>query len=255
MGNEEWTAFVASLDRGELTDKGAGVLVGIIRQIRRQAPGHRVEVLLPDFQGRDHRVRRVVVERPDVFNCNVEVVPRLYAVARRGSTWERSRGVLKSAKAIGGDEAVTNSGLMVGLGQSFAEVMDALGKLRENQVQAIAIDQRRDGRRDARARPAALGGLPKIVSTPTLMPSAGWHAHVARAHGRTLPRGGTELDAAGLGRRLHRDPRRQFGGWARAVDRNVLPRAGTRRFRPRAGAILTSVAPARRAFFNSGRQR
>src|SRR5579884_2081864 len=84
---------------------------------------------------------KVIYERPDVFNHNVEVVPRLYRVARRGSTWERSTRVLRTAKELGGDEVVTKSGLMVGLGESFEEMVDALGALRENHVQVLTVGQ------------------------------------------------------------------------------------------------------------------
>ena len=69
----------------------------------------------------------MIAERPDVFNHNVEVVPRLYPVARRGSKLERSSRVLRNAKEMGGDEVVTKSGLMVGLGESFEEMVDTLG--------------------------------------------------------------------------------------------------------------------------------
>jgi lipoic acid synthetase len=76
-----------------------------------------------------------------VFNHNVEVVPRLYTIARRGSTWRRSLRVLETAKDLGGDEVVTKSGLMVGLGESFEEMVDALGQLRDHDVQVITIGQ------------------------------------------------------------------------------------------------------------------
>ncbi|PZS21011.1 MAG: lipoyl synthase, partial [Acidimicrobiales bacterium] len=80
-------------------------------------------------------------ERPDVFNHNVEVVPRLYPVARRGSTWERSTRVLRNAKEYAGDEVTTKSGLMVGLGETFEEMVDALGVLRESHVQVLTVGQ------------------------------------------------------------------------------------------------------------------
>jgi lipoic acid synthetase len=84
---------------------------------------------------------KVIAERPDVFNHNVEVAPRLYPVARRGSTWERSVRVLRNAKEMGGDEVTTKSGFMVGLGESFDEMVDALGQLRDKQVQVITVGQ------------------------------------------------------------------------------------------------------------------
>ena len=84
---------------------------------------------------------KVIAERPDVFNHNVEVVPRLYPVARRGSTWERSLRVLSNAKEMGGDEVVTKSGLMVGLGETLEEMVDAFGQLREQGVQVLTVGQ------------------------------------------------------------------------------------------------------------------
>jgi lipoic acid synthetase len=134
-------AVITSVDRDDLPDYGASAFVGVIRQIRRQAPRCKVEVLTPDFRGAEMPLAKVVAERPDVFNHNVEVVPRLYPVARRGSTWERSTRVLRNAKELGGDEVTTKSGLMVGLGESFEEMVDALGQLRESQVQVLTVGQ------------------------------------------------------------------------------------------------------------------
>src|SRR5436189_121419 len=111
--------------RDDLPDYGASAFVGVIRSIRMQAPGYKVEVLTPDFRGQEMPLARVIGERPDVFNHNVEVVPRLYLVARRGSRWERSLRVLRNAKAMGGDEVTTKSGLMVGLGETHDEIVAA----------------------------------------------------------------------------------------------------------------------------------
>jgi lipoic acid synthetase len=108
---------------------------------RRQAPSCKVEVLTPDFRGQEMPLARVIAERPDVFNHNVEVVPRLYPVARRGSRWERSLRVLSNARAMGDGEVVTKSGLMVGLGETHDEVVAALGDLRAHGVQVITIGQ------------------------------------------------------------------------------------------------------------------
>jgi lipoic acid synthetase len=134
-------AVITSVDRDDLPDKGASAFVGVIRQIRRQAPDCKVEILTPDFQGQEMPLAKVITERPDVFNHNVEVVPRLYSIARRGSRWERSLRVLSNAKEMGGDEVITKSGLMVGLGETFDEMVDALGQLREHGVQVITIGQ------------------------------------------------------------------------------------------------------------------
>ncbi len=134
-------AVVTSVDRDDLPDKGASAFVGVIRQIRRQAPGCKVEVLTPDFQGHEMPLAKVVAERPDVFNHNVETVPRLYSVARRGSRWERSLRVLRNAGEMGGDVVTTKSGLMVGLGETHEEMVDAFGQLREHGVQVLTVGQ------------------------------------------------------------------------------------------------------------------
>jgi lipoic acid synthetase len=134
-------AVITSVDRDDLPDYGASAFVHVIRQIRHQAPGCQVEVLTPDFRGQEMPLARVIAERPDVFNHNVEVVPRLYTVARRGSTFERSCRVLRTAKELAGDEVVTKSGLMVGLGESFEEMVDTLGALRAHHVQVLTIGQ------------------------------------------------------------------------------------------------------------------
>ena len=139
MGLEH--AVITSVDRDDLPDYGASAFVGVIRSIRMQAPGCKVEVLTPDFRGQEMPLAKVIAERPDVFNHNVEVVPRLYPIARRGSRFERSARVLRMAKEMGGDEVITKSGLMVGLGESFDEMVEAFGILREHRVQVLTVGQ------------------------------------------------------------------------------------------------------------------
>jgi lipoic acid synthetase len=134
-------AVITSVDRDDLPDLGASAFVGVIREIRRQAPGCQVEVLTPDFQGQEMPLARVIAERPDVFNHNVEVVPRLYPVARRGSQFLRSARVLANAKQLGGDDVTTKSGLMVGLGESHEEMVETFGLLRQHDVQVLTIGQ------------------------------------------------------------------------------------------------------------------
>ena len=134
-------AVITSVDRDDLPDYGASAFVGVVRQIRRQAPDCKIEVLTPDFRGEMMPLAKVIAERPDVFNHNVETVPRLYPIARRGSTWRRSLRVLQSAKEMAGDEVVTKSGLMVGLGESHEEMVDAFGQLREKGVQVLTVGQ------------------------------------------------------------------------------------------------------------------
>ena len=84
---------------------------------------------------------KVIHERPDVFNHNVETVPRLYPKARRGSDFMRSARVLRLAKEMGGDQVITKSGLMVGLGETFDEMVEAFSILREHRVQILTVGQ------------------------------------------------------------------------------------------------------------------
>jgi lipoic acid synthetase len=84
---------------------------------------------------------KVIAERPDVFNHNVEVVPRLYPVARRGSRWPRSLRVLANARELGEGEVVTKSGLMVGLGETHEEMVEAFADLRAAGVSILTVGQ------------------------------------------------------------------------------------------------------------------
>jgi lipoic acid synthetase len=134
-------AVITSVDRDDLPDLGSIAFVGVIRSIRRFAAGCKVEVLTPDFRGEEMPLARVIAERPDVFNHNVETVPRLYPLARRGSNFLRSCRVLANAKEMGGDEVVTKSGLMTGLGETKEELLEAFGVLREHGVQVLTVGQ------------------------------------------------------------------------------------------------------------------
>ncbi|HEX3736551.1 MAG TPA: lipoyl synthase [Solirubrobacterales bacterium] len=134
-------AVITSVDRDDLPDKGASAFVGVVRQVRRQAPDCQIELLTPDFQGQEMPLAKVIAERPDVFNHNVEVVPRLYPIARRGSEFARSCRVLRIAREMGEGEVVTKSGLMVGLGETHEELVDTFGALREHGVQVLTVGQ------------------------------------------------------------------------------------------------------------------
>jgi lipoic acid synthetase len=134
-------SVVTSVDRDDLPDLGSIAFVGVIRSIRRLAPGCKVEVLTPDFRGQEMPLARVIAERPDVFNHNVETVPRLYPLARRGGDFARSCRVLAGAKEMGGDEVVTKSGLMTGLGETKEELLETFAALREHGVQVLTVGQ------------------------------------------------------------------------------------------------------------------
>jgi lipoic acid synthetase len=131
---------VTSVDRDDLPDGGAGVFADTIRAIRKRAPGCAVEVLTPDFRGQEMPLARVIDAKPDVFNHNVETVPRLYPLARRGSDFLRSCRVLRNAKQMD-PEVITKSGLMVGLGEERDEMLEAFQVLREHDVQVLTVGQ------------------------------------------------------------------------------------------------------------------
>jgi lipoic acid synthetase len=134
-------AVITSVDRDDLPDLGSSVWCGVIRSIRMQAPNTKIECLTPDFRGEEMPLARVIAERPDVFNHNLEVAPRLYPVARRGSTWKRSLRVLSNALEMGEGEVATKSGLMVGFGETHDELVNAFGEMREAGVQILTVGQ------------------------------------------------------------------------------------------------------------------
>lgn len=131
---------VTSVARDDLPDGGAGQFARTIAALRRIAPVPGVEVLTPDFRGRFFPLQTVVDSAPDVFNHNVETVPRLYRRVRPGAELERSLGVLSAVKIL--DERITTkSGFMVGLGERFAEGLDLLARLRDAGVDIVTIGQ------------------------------------------------------------------------------------------------------------------
>jgi lipoyl synthase len=131
---------LTSVDRDDLADGGAAHFAAAIAALRRLDPTPGVEVLTPDFRGRFDSLRVVVDARPDVFNHNVETVGRLYATVRRGASLDRSLGLLAAAKIL--DPALTTkSGLMLGLGETEAEVRELLGLLRDAGVDIVTIGQ------------------------------------------------------------------------------------------------------------------
>jgi len=115
-------AVITSVNRDDDNVGAARAFVSVIEEIRLQAPGCRVEVLTPDFQGVEEALRLVVAARPEILNHNIETVPRLYRVAKSGGRYERSLGFLAGAKAIAaemfsdrdGDQIVTKTALLSG---------------------------------------------------------------------------------------------------------------------------------------------
>ena len=131
-------AVVTAVARDDLEDGGAGAFAETIRAIRRRTPGVQVEVLVPDCKGDDASLATIVEARPDVFNHNVETVPRLQRAVRPSAGYARSLSVLARAKEAG---LATKSGLIVGMGESDDEVVATLADLRAVGVDIVTIGQ------------------------------------------------------------------------------------------------------------------
>jgi lipoic acid synthetase len=131
---------VTSVNRDDLADGGAGVFARTIAAIRRAAPGCRVEVLIPDFQGSAPALETVLAARPDVLNHNIETVPRLYRTVRPGSRYERSLELFARARAHPAAPTV-KSGMMLGLGETLDEVRATMADLRAAGVELLTLGQ------------------------------------------------------------------------------------------------------------------
>jgi len=133
-------AVITSVDRDDLPDGGASAFAAVIRRIRELRPGCTVEVLIPDFRGQIEPLKVVMDERPDILNHNIETVPRLFRAVQPQCRYEWSLAVLRNAKQLW-PEAITKSGLMVGLGETTDEVLAVLRDLRELDVDILTIGQ------------------------------------------------------------------------------------------------------------------
>lgn len=131
---------VTSVDRDDLADGGAAQFVATIHALRRNAPDTTVEVLTPDFRGKEGAVEAVVNAKPDVFNHNLETVPRLYQLIRPGARYVHSLKILKQAKQIN-PQIFTKSGIMVGLGEKRDEILQVMDDLRIAHVDFMTIGQ------------------------------------------------------------------------------------------------------------------
>ena len=133
-------AVITAVARDDLLDGGAAHMAATIRALRRRSPGTGVEVLIPDYKGREEDLRAVLQAGPDVVNHNLETVERLQRRVRPAARYERSLGLLKRAAELR-PEIATKSGLMLGLGEHDAEVEAALGDLRRAGVALLTIGQ------------------------------------------------------------------------------------------------------------------
>ncbi len=132
---------ITSVDRDDLRDGGAGHFVECIRKTRELSPGTQIEVLVPDFRGRDDRALEILkAAPPDVMNHNLETIPRLYKEARPGSDYAFSLNLLKKFKGLFPD-VPTKSGLMVGLGETDDEILDVMRDMRAHHIEMLTIGQ------------------------------------------------------------------------------------------------------------------
>jgi lipoyl synthase len=132
---------ITSVDRDDLRDGGAAHFVDCIRQTRALSPQTQIEVLVPDFRGRDDRALNILKEAPpDVMNHNLETVPRLYKEARPGSDYAFSLNLLKKFKVLF-PHVPTKSGLMVGLGETDEEILQTMQDMRDHHIDMLTLGQ------------------------------------------------------------------------------------------------------------------
>ena len=132
---------ITSVDRDDLRDGGASHFVECIRQVRALSPATRIEILTPDFRGRDDRALEILAAAPpDVMNHNLETVPRMYKQARPGSDYAFSLNLLRKFKARH-PGVPTKSGLMVGLGETDDEILETMRDMRAHGIEMLTIGQ------------------------------------------------------------------------------------------------------------------
>ena len=131
---------VTSVDRDDLPDGGAGHFAETIAETRARIPACRIEVLIPDFKGDEAALRTVLDARPDVLNHNIETVRRMYRMARPGGRYDRALELLDRSRRYA-PGIPTKSGLMVGLGEEWDEIVDTLGDLARVGCQIVTIGQ------------------------------------------------------------------------------------------------------------------
>jgi len=131
---------ITSVDRDDLDDGGADHFARVIRALRERCPGTTIEVLTPDFLRKEGALELVVAAKPDVFNHNLETVPRLYPTIRPGARYFHSLRLLQRVKELD-PTLFTKSGLMVGLGEDRLEIMQVMDDMRSANIDFLTIGQ------------------------------------------------------------------------------------------------------------------
>jgi lipoic acid synthetase len=131
-------AVITSVNRDDQKDGGAGIFAAVVREIRARVPGCAVELLIPDLKGDGDALATILASRPDVLNHNTETVPRLYRHVRPGASFPRSLELLRRSKEAG---LLTKSGIMVGLGEEWDEVLETIRAIRGAGTDVLTVGQ------------------------------------------------------------------------------------------------------------------
>jgi lipoyl synthase len=137
-------AVITSVDRDDLPDLGSGHFAAVIQAVRKRNPDTKVEVLIPDFQGKPECLETILAARPDVLNHNTETVPRLHRRVRTRARYEWTLGVLKQAsdhRDCHFPEMFTKTGIMLGLGESLDEVLETIHDIRKQGTDILTVGQ------------------------------------------------------------------------------------------------------------------
>ena len=131
---------ITSVDRDDLPNGGAEIFAGCVREIRTRLPTASVELLIPDFKGSERALKIVLDSEPNILNHNLETVERLYRIARPGGRYQRALTLLANAKRMAPGR-LTKSGLMVGLGEEWDELLRAMADLADQEVDIVTLGQ------------------------------------------------------------------------------------------------------------------
>jgi lipoic acid synthetase len=131
---------ITSVNRDDLADGGAGAFAATVRALRCFAPSCRVELLIPDFQGKSEALQIVIDAAPDILNHNTETVPRLYKLARHGGRYERTLELFRRARHAA-PRLLTKSGIILGLGEERDELLETMRDLRGADVNILTLGQ------------------------------------------------------------------------------------------------------------------
>ena len=132
---------ITSVDRDDLENGGAEGFAGCVTEIKRRLPETSVEVLIPDFKGSERALAIVMDAEPDILNHNLETAERLYRLARPGGRYDRALTVLANARRLGGPDALTKSGIILGMGEEWDEILVCLRDLRRADVDIVTLGQ------------------------------------------------------------------------------------------------------------------